>query len=510
MRSDKAIAAALTVALLAGCADRSLDLAPSRADRPWTAATITGGEITAGAMPAAGGGRSYALPANPALGELPAQPSIDAEHAYNLPELLDIAESSNPLSRMAWNEAKQAALSVGLVRSAYLPRLSATAAGIAQTSHDDQRLDAASVAGNGEGSGAIAAVSLQWLLFDFGQRRALTKTAEQLSVIANIHFNATHQKIVRDVSIAFYAASSAREQSADAEHALADALVVQDAVEQRRSHGQTTIVEVAQARQASAQARLGAVQARGHETNLRIALLTAMGISPLVSLKLVETRYRPLVPQDGRDAATAVSQALSRRPDMLAALAARNAADEGIAAARADYRPKVFLSAGASYQTGHLDITALPGAGGDTDRTDNLTGSSRSVHAILGLSFPLYDGGARSAHLAQARARADGAAARFDSVRDLAIQEIVLARTTVETEVAAFQAASDLLTASQTSFDAALGAYRRGVGNLTEVNMAEIALMTARTTRSLAFSDALSAAATLALATGSVSAPERP
>jgi len=486
--------------ILCGCATRSIDLAPARPDRPWVPVIDAGGEIKPGAKPSTSGPQSYVLPGNPSLGIVPPAAAIDRDHPYTLPELVDMAETANPQARGAWDEAKEAALAVGLARSAYLPRLTAVAAGIAETSHSDHQFNTSYSDGNGNGHDVLAALSLEWLLFDFGQRRAMVSAAEQLSIASNIRFDATHQKIVRDVSVAFYAAASAHAESENADHALADALEVETAVAARRANGQATVVEVARAREASAQTRLAAVQAHGHETDARIALLAAVGVSPLAPIRLATIPYRVLATQDGIDAEALVSQALSHRPDMLAALAQQKAAADDIEAARADFRPKVFLSSGASYQSGHLDVTALSDVGGGG--IDNLNGSSRSVHAIVGVKVPLYDGGTRSAHVAQARAREDGMEAQLSAVRDRAIVEIVVARTKLETSIAAYTASNDLLYAAQISFDAALGAYRNGVGSLTDVSMAEISLMNARNSRSTGYSAALSAAASLALATG--------
>jgi hypothetical protein len=41
------------------------------------------------------------LPANPALAAVPPPPPLEQEHAYGLPELIDLAESANPLTRIA-------------------------------------------------------------------------------------------------------------------------------------------------------------------------------------------------------------------------------------------------------------------------------------------------------------------------------------------------------------------------------------------------------------------------
>src|SRR5262245_20592748 len=55
-------------------------------------------------------------------------PAIDPRKTYNLAELIDIAERSNPETRVAWERARQAAAAVGLSESAYYPFLAASAA----------------------------------------------------------------------------------------------------------------------------------------------------------------------------------------------------------------------------------------------------------------------------------------------------------------------------------------------------------------------------------------------
>ena len=58
------------------------------------------------------------------------------------------------------------------------------------------------------------------------------------------------------------------------------------------------------------------------------------------------------------------------------------------------------------------------------------------------------------------------------------------------------------------TFDAALAAYRNGVGSITDVAIAERQLLVAKNAATDAYSTALSAAATLALVAGALgSAP---
>ena len=60
--------------------------------------------------------------------------------------------------------------------------------------------------------------------------------------------------------------------------------------------------------------------------------------------------------------------------------------------------------------------------------------------------------------------------------------------------------------ASQTSFNAALGAYKHGVGSITDVTVAESKLLEARNVATDAYSAALSAAAGLAFSAGALGA----
>ena len=54
-------------------------------------------------------------------------------------------------------------------------------------------------------------LAMKWLLFDFGAREATVSAAKEGLLIANIGFNATHQRVVLAVSQSFYAYNLARE-----------------------------------------------------------------------------------------------------------------------------------------------------------------------------------------------------------------------------------------------------------------------------------------------------------
>src|SRR5262249_58757713 len=108
----------------------------------------------------------YVLPANTkAAGEALAPANLDKSHPYTLAELIDLAQSHNPSTRVAWENARDAALATGIAKAAYLPSLSASVVGAYQTGGDVSP------------HGSISALSVQWLFFDFCPRHPPVSSA---------------------------------------------------------------------------------------------------------------------------------------------------------------------------------------------------------------------------------------------------------------------------------------------------------------------------------------------
>ncbi len=193
---------------------------------------------------------------------------------------------------------------------------------------------------------------MEWLLFDFGERGALVDAAKQASVISNIAFTAAHQELIYAVSLAFYKNAAARARLATATQSLKNAEAVQAAAEDRRTHGIGTVIEVAQARQGVAQVRLAVVEATGGAQNAYLALLGAMGVSPLTKIRIADVSGRRLSPSMAAPAASVISELIARRPDVQTAYAAQKASLAGVQAAEAEFMPKLFVSATGTHNNG--------------------------------------------------------------------------------------------------------------------------------------------------------------
>ena len=109
------------------------------------------------------------------------------------------------------------------------------------------------------------------------------------------------------------------------------------------------------------------------------------------------------------------------------------------------------------------------------------------------MSIPIFDAHRRANAIPQAKNDEDKAAAALDEIRLNAVREIVSAQISLRTSLAANDAAAVLRATAQTSYDAALDSYKQGVGTVTA--SVEIS--------------ALSAAATLAYATGQLGSAPR-
>ncbi|NLJ62730.1 MAG: hypothetical protein GX332_05380 [Alcaligenaceae bacterium] len=60
------------------------------------------------------------------LSHLPEVEQLDTQHSYQLEELIHLAQANNPITRIAWLEAEQAAIAAGMVKATYLPMISAS------------------------------------------------------------------------------------------------------------------------------------------------------------------------------------------------------------------------------------------------------------------------------------------------------------------------------------------------------------------------------------------------
>jgi outer membrane protein len=211
-------------------------------------------------------------------------------------------------------------------------------------------------------------------------------------------------------------------------------------------------------------------------------------------LTSADASERPLPQRTARTVDDVLSEALRRRPDLLADVAKLRATDAEIAAARSALAPKVSLSANVQGNLGRLNVNNSP----------YFSVAKPQGAALLKFEWPLYTGGLLQNKLSLAQSKRDEAAAGLNECVDQALREVALAYDQVDTGLLQYDAAIALQTASEAAFHSASDAYTYGVGTLTDATSAQTGLATARAAVARAHAQSLINAAALAFATGAL------
>ena len=429
---------------------------------------------------------------------------IDPERRYALPELIDLAQRTNPETRVAWEGARRAALAVGLVESEYFPVLAISVLGGYQNTAVPVPT---TVASDGffrlELLQAVPALNLRWLLLDFGRRGNAWDAAKERLLAANLGFNRQHQQVAFAVQRAFYGLTSIRARIAVAQSSLDAARTVQEATESRLRTGLATRPELALARQQAAQAMFDLEDVLAKERDAQVTLAESIGITPTTPIQVTDFSNLPAGSDLQESVEKTIDRALEKRPDLLARVAGLRASEADVRRARAAYWPTLSLVGDVGSILGNARITA-------DDKSTKWFGATQPSYGI-GLSFAweVFDGGARQRRVELAESARRTAEDEITATRDRAVSEVWKAYTDVKLAYRRLDVAAALLEASQQAYDDSLASYRMGLGTLTDLLAARRELSRARFVELDTKVQLLQSAATLALSTGEAPVPDR-
>lgn len=414
--------------------------------------------------------------------------TVDPGKTYTLAELVDLAESHNPETRVAWERARSQGAGLGIARSELYPTLAAVAlAGVDRSQVYLADRFYRQTIGDFE-----VAVNLNYTIFDFGARAGRIAAAGAELLSANFSFNDTHRRVIYQVQQAYYQLLNASGQEDAARASLANAQAVQQAAEERLKNGLATLPDVLEARSATAKAQYELQAVLGNKQIAAGNLATVLGTSPTTAIQ-VQPLNELTIPESTNDSVNvAIERALAQRPDLLSLLAEVQATKAGVKEAKSAYYPS-------------LSFTASPGAQSlyglqqqfDWGHTAGLNGGM-----AFNLNWTLFDGGARKNRLAEAAADVRKTEAQADVTRDQIANEVWGAYSDLNTAFRQREAATALLEAASRSYDAALESYNYGLRNLLDVTAAQQTLAQARSTDVLARTQVLTALANLAFQAG--------
>jgi outer membrane protein len=483
----------------------SRDGAPPSADRPWSAPGLAEHQADL---------QSRHL-------EIGSNAEVDPRKVYELPDLIDLAQRLNPETKISWQRAKEALAAVGLKEVTFYPLLSAAAASgytrlfapLPSLSINRAALVRAIQTG-GSASSAISlqdsgnslhldilaqtTLSLKWLLFDFGERAAAVRSAREELLIANVAFNATHQKLVFEVSRNYYVYNTQRDAVRVAQSSLETANTVHEAVEARFQNGLATKPEVLQARQQLAQSQFDLQKALGAETDSRVDLLVSIGVRPSVKIQIADNFVGSLPTDIETPVSQLVEHALVQRPDMIAAVANIRSKEARISEIRASNYPKISAVGSVGYGEERLSL----------GRNNTFDSGAPTFGGGLAVEVPVFDGFLRRRELSAAEAALGEANSQLQKNSDQTVREVWQAYTDLRTAISSETAADSLVKASEEAYDAVLTSYKQGFSTYTELVTNETKLTSARNALFQSRSAIHTAATALALALGDLAQPD--
>jgi outer membrane protein len=416
----------------------------------------------------------------------------EQDRTYDLVALVDLAQRSNPTTRIAWEQARGAAARLGLAEGAYYPALVLLASG------GYSRSEARSPVGPvyTRGWAITPQLALQWTLLDFGRRSASADAAMQRLLQANFHFNRQHQEVTYAVQRTFFAFDAARAQVTATLATQKSALSVQLDAELRLAQGLATRTEVLLAREERARADYDVQLARRLVADTWSSLAEAVGISPAAQLYIPELADSSLPGELGESVERAMDRALEQRPDVAALVAQLRAGEAQVRRADADFWPTISLGGSLGITTGKF--LAATGAA-----ETGPFGYTEPIYAgLLNFSWTLFDGFERKNREREAEAQQGQARAELSVLQIRTLREVWKAYADVKAARLQYAYAETLLAASQEAYDSASTTYKAGLGTILDLLAADRELARGRSTFIESRAEVLSSSAALAFALG--------
>jgi outer membrane protein len=415
---------------------------------------------------------------------------IEPDKVYSLAELVDLAESHNPETRVSWERARAQAAALGVARSELYPTIAAVA--LAET--DRVEIPFGDQFYRQTIQTFQAALELNYTIFDFGARAGRIAAARAELLTANFAFNDTHRRIIYLVARTYYRLLNAAGQEDAARASLNNAQTAQQAAEARLKLGLATLPDVLEARSATAQAQYDLQAAEGAVEIARGDLATALGTRPTIVIHVQPISQLTIPESIDQSVDQAIDRAFAQRPDLMERMAEIRRANAGVKEARAAFYPTLNLEVRPSAQSLYALQQTLPWA-----HTADLEGGLN-----VNLHWTVFDGGARKNNLARAEANVRAAQAEVSVSRDQIADEVWGAYSNVKTALRQRQAAIALLEAASQSYAAALESYNYGVRSFLDVTAAQRTLAQARSTDVTARTQVLTTLVDLAFGTGSL------
>jgi outer membrane protein TolC len=403
-----------------------------------------------------------AVPPEPRAGESGALVAMPADvaprsGALTLPDVVDVALRNNPQTQLSWAQARVGAAQYGAAAASYIPTVDASVnAAYSQTTVGQ------TLGGTGTRRSITPAVTLSYLLFDFGGRSGTVAAARAAAVALDLTHNATLQNVALQVEGAYFNFQAQRGLVGAFQLSVAEADTNLASARMRNRAGVATIADVLQAETLRAQAQLDLETAQGNFQTARGTLAAAMGLPANVRFDLAPTNDSVAVSLVAADVDTLIDRALVNRPDLAAARVQIQQSQAEVRVARSAELPSLSLGSTLTHPY---------------SSQNNASGSTFGL--TLGVAIPIFNL-ARPYNVMAAQAQVDAFAARAGLLRTQVAQEVFTSYYQLQTATQRSRTADVLLASATQSELAARARYRAGVGTILDLITAQSALANAR------------------------------
>lgn len=354
---------------------------------------------------------SIAIAALPATSKIPpawiapstsGSVSNDWLNTFHDPQLAAIvaeAIANNPDLRRAAERVEEARQTVSLLGAKLKPSISGSFAG-----------SGTAVEPSGDLKGSYATYGLlSWELDVWGKLRAQRAAAFESYQAVGLDYAFARQSLAATVAECWYLAVETRQLLAMTQDNVSNYQRLLDLAKIRNAAGKVADLDVAEARAALDEVQSQLLQAQSEFNDAKRSLQVLLGRYPSSEIATAE-KFAPLPPPVQ---AGIPSSLLERRPDIISAERNVQGAFYSYQTARLAFYPTISLSLGA----GHLDDLLLAARG------------SSLFHTALGMSVPIYQGGALRAQVRIATEVQRQAVAQYGTVLLRAFKEVETALT---------------------------------------------------------------------------------
>jgi outer membrane protein TolC len=375
----------------------------------------------------------------------------NSSEELTLAQLTDLALRNNPRTRQAWANARFEAAQYGVTKSALMPQL-------------DLVLNASRVRTISNTSGVATpeqnrygpAVSLSYVLYDFGARQAEVEAQAYRVLAANLTQNRVLQEVVFQVEQAYFRLLGVEQLVRTGNQVLKSAEATLDAARRRQQAGLATIGDVFRSETAVAQAVLNLRRAEGEVAKARGQIATACGVPVTTPLRIQPLIDRRAGIEVKETLDSMLKRASASRPDMAAAESRVRAARAGVTAATSAGMPTLELRLEASRQ---YYTDERPFAYG------NLIG--------FNVRIPLFDGWRDDYAVRRAEAQVKQAEAARDLLYTQTELDVWQAYYDLQTAASGIAATKTLVQGATQSASVAAARYQLGVGTLLDLLTAQ-------------------------------------